>query len=147
MRTVLDSFTLITYDCAITANQGENLQRLFTMFPDGWPGAGLFLLRLVAAIPLLIGATPGFWGAPQNGLYAKYVAISVGSLLLAGLWTPVAGTLQAIVEVWFGFSEKGGAGVHFLLAALGVSLVMLGPGAWSVDARLFGRKRIDIRTR
>jgi hypothetical protein len=34
-----------------------------------------------------------------------------------------------------------------LLAALGVSLVMPGPGAWSVDARLFGRKQIDIRSR
>jgi putative oxidoreductase len=125
----------------------ENLQRLFTMFPGGWPGAGLLLLRLAAAIPLLIGATSELFGAPQNGLYAEYIAISVGSLLLAGFWTPVAGALQAIVEVWFGFSQKGGADVHFLLAALGVSLVMLGPGAWSVDARLFGRKRIDIRTR
>lgn len=117
------------------------------MFPDGWPGAGLFLLRLAAAVPLLIGATPGFFGAPQNGLYANYIAIGVGSLLLAGLWTPVMGTLQAIIEVWFGFSQGGGADMHLLLAALGVSLVMLGPGAWSVDARLFGRKRIDIRTR
>jgi putative oxidoreductase len=123
------------------------LQRLFTMFPDGWPGAGLLLLRLAAAIPLLIGGTSEFLGAPQNGLYAKYIAMGVGSLLLAGLWTPVAGALQAIIEVWFGFSQGGGASVHFLLAALGVSLVMLGPGAWSVDARLFGRKRIDIRTR
>ena len=123
------------------------MQRLFTMFPDGWPGAGLFLLRLAAAIPLLIGATSGFFGVAQNGLYAKYIAMGVGSLMLAGLWTPVVGALQAIIEVWFGFSQGGGADVHLLLAALGVSLVMLGPGAWSLDARLFGRKRIDIRTR
>jgi putative oxidoreductase len=116
------------------------------MFPDGWPGAGLFLLRLAAAIPLLIGATSEFFGAPQNGLYAKYIAMGVGSLLLAGLWTPVVGALQAIIEVWFGFFHGGGTGVHFLHAALGVSLVMLGPGAWSVDARLFGRKRINIRS-
>ena len=123
------------------------MQRLFTMFPSSWPGAGLFLLRLAAAIPLLIGATSELFGAPQNDLYAIYIAIGVGCMLLAGFWTPVAGALQAIVEVWFGLSQKGGAGVHALLAALGVSLVMLGPGAWSVDARLFGRKRIDIRTR
>jgi len=123
------------------------LQRLFTMFPDGWPGAGLFLLRLAAAIPLLTGAALGFFGAPQTGLYEKYITIAVGSLLLAGLWTPVAGALQAIIEVWFGFFQGGGTSMHFLLAALGVSLVMLGPGAWSVDARLFGRKRIDIRPR
>lgn len=117
------------------------------MFPDGWPGAGLFLLRLAAAIPLLIGATPRFFGAPQDGLYGQYISIVVGSLLLAGLWTPVAGALQAIIEVWFGFYQGGEADAHFLLVALGVSLVMLGPGAWSVDARLFGRKRIDIRRR
>jgi putative oxidoreductase len=117
------------------------------MFPGGWPGAGLLVLRLAAGIPLLLEGCSGFWGAPHDGLYARFIAIGVGSLLLAGLWTPVAGALQAIIEVWFGFSQGVGADVHFLLAALGVSLVMLGPGAWSVDARLFGRKRIDIRGR
>ena len=115
------------------------------MFPGGWPGAGLLLLRLAAAVPLLIGVTSEFFGTPENGHYAKYITIGVGSLLLAGLWTPVAGAFQAIIEIWFSFSQGGGTGVHLPLAALGVSLVMLGPGAWSVDARLFGRKRIDIR--
>lgn len=123
------------------------MQRLFTMFPRGWPGAGLLLIRLAAAIPLLIGASSKLFGTPPNGLYAEYIEIGVGSLLVAGLWTPVAGALQAVIEVWFGFSRGGGAGVHFLLAALGVSLVMLGPGGRSVDALLFGRKRIDIRGR
>jgi putative oxidoreductase len=86
--------------------------------------------------------------APQLGPQPMYFAtIGVGILLLAGLWTPVAGALQAIIEVWIFFSRGHEANLHLLLAALGVSLVMLGPGAWSVDARLFGRKRIDIRTR
>ena len=102
------------------------------------------LLRLAAAIPLPIGATSELFGAPQNGLYAAYIGIGVGSLLVAGLWTPVAGALQAVIEVWIGFSRGDGTGVYFLIAALGVSLVMLGPGACSVDALLFGRKRIDI---
>jgi hypothetical protein len=31
-----------------------------------------------------------------------------------------------------------------MLAALGAALAMVGPGAWSVDALLFGRKHIDI---
>jgi len=127
-------------------SEGEALQRLFTMFPRGWPGAGLLLLRLAAAIPLLIGATSKLFGTPQNGLYAACIEIGIGSLLVAGLWTPVAGALQAVIEVWFGFS-RGGADVHFVLAALGVSLIMLGPGGRSVDALLFGRKRIDIRSR
>ena len=117
------------------------------MFPGGWPGAGLLVLRLAAAIPL-IGGGVAVRDAPQLGFHAMYCAtIGVGILLLAGLWTPVAGALQAIIEVWIFFSRGDGANVHLLLAALGVSLVMLGPGAWSVDARLFGRKRIDIRGR
>jgi putative oxidoreductase len=123
------------------------LQRLFTMFPGGWPGAGLLVLRLAAAIPLLLEGCPGFWEVPHDGLFAKFIAIGVGSLLLAGLWTPVAGVLQSIIEIWTIFARGTTPSMHVLLAALGVSLVMLGPGAWSVDARLFGRKRIDIRSR
>ena len=142
-----DSDSLLPSAHAIAARRGETLQRLFTMFPRGWPGAGLLLLRLAAGIPLLIGATSELFGAPQNGLYVAFIEIGVGSLLVAGLWTPVAGALQAVIEVWFGFSPGGGTGVHFVLAALGVSLVMLGPGGRSVDALLFGRKRIDIRGR
>ena len=118
------------------------------MFPGGWPGAGLLVLRLTAAIPLIIGNGLAVRDAPQLGLHAMHFAtIGVGILLLAGLWTPVAGALQAIIEVWIFLSRGDGANMHLLLAALGVSIVMLGPGAWSVDARLFGRKRIDIRGR
>jgi putative oxidoreductase len=118
------------------------------MFPGGWPGAGLLVLRLAAAIPLIIGGGLAVRDAPQLVLHAIYFAtIGVGILLLAGLWTPITGALQAIIELWTVFSQADAAIVHILLAALGVSLVMLGPGAWSVDARLFGRKRIDIRGR
>jgi len=117
------------------------------MFPDGWPGVGLFVLRLATAIPLLIGGRSEFWGMPHDPLYVRFIAIGVGGLLLAGLWTPVAGVLQAIIELWIVFSMGNAAVVHLLLAALGLSVAMLGPGAWSVDARLFGRKKIDIRSR
>jgi uncharacterized membrane protein YphA (DoxX/SURF4 family) len=116
------------------------------MFPSGWPGAGLLVLRLSAAIPLLVEGCSELWGPPHYGLYAGFIAIGVGSLLLTGLWTPVAGALQAVIEAWIIFGRGGTPGIHLLLAALGVSLVMLGPGAWSLDARLFGRKRIDIRS-
>jgi uncharacterized membrane protein YphA (DoxX/SURF4 family) len=36
---------------------------------------------------------------------------------------------------------------HILLATLGTAVALLGPGAWSVDARLFGWKRINIPNR
>ncbi|HEX8765158.1 MAG TPA: hypothetical protein VF740_08355 [Candidatus Acidoferrum sp.] len=54
---------------------------------------------------------------------------------------------EPIGMLWIAFSSVDAAVVHLLLAVLGASLAMLGPGAWSVDARLFGRKRIDIRSR
>jgi uncharacterized membrane protein YphA (DoxX/SURF4 family) len=76
-----------------------------------------------------------------------FVMIGIGALLLAGLWTPITGTMLAIIEVWFAVTHADRAEMHLPLAALGASLVMLGPGAWSVDARLFGRKRLDIRSR
>ena len=124
------------------------MQRLFTMFPGGWPGAGLLVLRLTAAIPLIVGGSLDLKGVPHSGLYPiQFAVIGVGILLLTGLWTPIAGALQALIELWIVFSPGDAAVVHLLLAALGASLVMLGPGAWSVDARLFGRKRIVIRSR
>ena len=118
------------------------------MFPGGWPGAGLLVLRLTAAIPLIAGGSLDLKGVPHSGLYAiQFAAIGVGILLLAGLWTPIMGALQALIQLCVIFSSGNGVLVHLLLAALCLSLVMLGPGAWSVDARLFGRKRIDIRSR
>jgi putative oxidoreductase len=68
--------------------------------------------------------------------------------LLVGLWTPVMGTLVAVDEVWIAFSSYDSPRVdpwiHVFLAILAVSVAMLGPGAWSIDARLFGRKRFDL---
>jgi putative oxidoreductase len=60
--------------------------------------------------------------------------------IVIGLWTPIAGALIAAVEVWSAFVYPGNPGMAILLATLGATLAMIGPGAFSVDARLFGRK-------
>jgi len=70
---------------------------------------------------------------------------AAGIFLLVGLWTPLVGTLVTIVEAWIAFLGTGDPLVPIILAALGATLAMIGPGAWSVDARLFGRKYIETR--
>jgi uncharacterized membrane protein YphA (DoxX/SURF4 family) len=86
--------------------------------------------------------------APPPALINLHLlAAGTAVLLLVGLWTPVAGVLMAVAEVGLTFSHPIDPWRHILLGALGVALAMLGPGAWSVDARLFGRKRIHIPQR
>jgi len=62
-------------------------------------------------------------------------------LLLFGLWTPVVGIIVASRELWIVFSG-GDPWMPLVLATLGATLAMIGPGAWSIDARLFGRRQI-----
>jgi putative oxidoreductase len=94
----------------------------------------------------LLGVLPGPIAFTQN-----LVAAAGGLFLLAGLWTPVTGALVAIDELWIAlsrhFSQQAGQWIHILLAVLMAAVAMLGPGAWSIDARLFGRKRFDIGDR
>jgi uncharacterized membrane protein YphA (DoxX/SURF4 family) len=132
---------------------GCSLQRLFSTFPDGRPGFGLLLLRLgagVALIGLAISGLLGIAGEPIS--VARDLVAAVGGIfLLAGLWTPLIGALVAIDELWIGISlhssQKDGQWIHILLVVLTAGVAMLGPGAWSVDARLFGRKRFEIGDR
>jgi putative oxidoreductase len=123
------------------------LQRLFSTFPEGLPGAGLVFLRAITAIPFLQHGIARLWPASQPLIIAQVVAAGAAALLLAGLWTPVAGALLAGAELWLAFSHAVDPWMHVLVGALGIALAMLGPGAWSVDARLFGRKRIRIPQR
>ena len=52
--------------------------------------------------------------------------------------------LEAVSELLMALSRPVVYESHALLAIVALSLVFLGPGAWSVDALLFGRKRIAI---
>ena len=121
------------------------MQRLFSSFADGWPGAGLLLLRLLAGSGLLYGGILSAWSAFDLAQTVQPVlAAAFGAMLVVGLFTPFAGTMAAAVEVWIAFSHLGNRWPEIGLAGLCLSLVMIGPGAWSIDARLFGRKQIDL---
>ena len=117
------------------------MQRRFSTFPDGWPGRGLLLLRLTVSVPLL------YWGIHNQfadrdpiSLMRDCLAAAGGLLIMSGLWIPIVGVLVALIELWIAVSEPSAPERHVLIAALAASLAMLGPGAWSVDAQLFGRK-------
>ena len=121
------------------------MQRLFSTFADGWPGAGLLLLRVLAGTGLLycgiLSARPEFDIAH---VAPPVVAAAFGALLVVGLFTPFAGIVAAAVEVWIAFSHPGFGWPQIGLAVLSLCLALIGPGAWSIDARLFGRKQIDL---
>ena len=128
------------------------MQRLFSTFASGWPGAGLLLLRLLTGVILIhFGIVSVLNAPPLTMIVLQIIGSGAGILLLAGLWTPVAGVLAAIVKVWIAvsrvLSDSGDPWIAFLQAVLGAVLAMVGPGAWSIDARLFGRKRIDMPER
>ena len=121
------------------------MQRLFSSFADGWPGAGLLLLRLLAGSGLLYGGIVSARSAFDTAQMVPPVLVAAfGAMLVVGLFTPFAGIMAAAVEVWIAFSYSGYRWPALGLAGLCLSLVMIGPGAWSIDARLFGRKQIDL---
>ena len=119
------------------------MQRLFTTFAHGWPGFGLLVQRLVAGAVLIHQANALFENATT---IAAPTSAGVGTVLaifiMIGLWTPFAGALVVGFEVWIAFFRPGNPATEILLAALGATLAMIGPGSCSIDSQLFGRKHI-----
>ena len=104
----------------------------------GWISAlaiGLFLLRLVAAVGILL-----------RGSGSRLVETGAALLLLVGLWTSTAGPIISLIEAWRLVSESGGW-VAVLIAAITCALALIGPGAWSIDAQFRGWHRIEIPPR
>jgi putative oxidoreductase len=133
-----------------TIEVGCTLQRLYSTFPNSWPGFGLLLLRLGIGIALIYLGMSRLFGTPGEPIPVAQDLIEAagGVFLLAGLWTPVIGAIIAIDELWIAFlhtSQPDSRLLHIFLAVLAAGVAMLGPGAWSIDARLFGRKRFKTR--
>lgn len=125
------------------------MQRLFSTFADGWPGAGLLLLRLLTGAALIDFGIAGVReGPPPLTVALQIIGIAAAIFLLMGVFTPLAGVLAAAVEVWIAIlqfsSRSGDPWVTLAQAILAAALAMIGPGAWSIDARRFGRKHIDL---
>jgi putative oxidoreductase len=103
-------------------------------------------MRLVAGIILISYGIGKFCAnQPVGPAILDAIAIGDGVLLIAGLWTPVASSLVVVFAVGNLFIQHMDPSASILLATMGAALALVGPGAWSVDAWLFGWKRIDIR--
>jgi putative oxidoreductase len=121
------------------------VRRLFSNFARGLPGIGLLLLRLVCGSYLIIAGVAWCRGS-QNAasMTAGLFAVADGALLFVGLWTPVAGPIVLALSAWNILAQHGSPHFAILLAAIGAALALIGPGAISMDARLFGWKKIDL---
>ena len=122
---------------------GTSVQRLFSTFADGWPGGGLLAQRLLTGGALVYcGVTCATVNPICGAVVPESIAAVAGVLLIAGAWTPIAGAVVGIVEASLAFLSPAHATFPLFLAVLGATLAMIGPGTWSLDAWLFGRKRI-----
>lgn len=121
------------------------MRRLFSTFARGWPGVGLLLLRLVVGVALVWRAVEklNHASSPLQVTVLLVLPIGLGLLLFVGLWTPLAGTLVTGIQACEILWKVADPWTYVFVGTIGAALAMLGPGFWSVDARLYGWKRIN----
>ena len=126
---------------------GLPVRRFFSNFAGGWPALGLLLIRVAAGAALIVDGIMSLHehaGHPVSPLILSVLALLDGAMLVAGLWTPLAGILAIAVSAGGMLIHRGNPSLGILLASMGAGLALVGPGAISIDAWIFGLKKIDI---
>jgi putative oxidoreductase len=98
---------------------------------------------LTSTILLYCGASHLHQNAKLAPSLPCLIAAVAGVLLLLGFWTPLAGITIAIVGVWVFFASSAHSLTAIIVAVLGATVAMIGPGMWSIDAKLYGRKHLQ----
>ena len=126
------------------------MQRLFSTFADGWPGVGLLLLRFITSAALIhFGIISIREGPPSSIVGLQIIGITAAVFLFVGYLTPLAGGLASVAKLGVAVGRlasycSGDPWIALAEAMLAAGLAMTGPGAWSIDARRFGRKHFDL---
>ena len=122
------------------------MRRLFSSFPNGLVGTGLLLLRLTLVGGLFADAATRLHDPNFSPILAAVVEALTGASLLIGLGTPIVAIFVCVLRLGMLAATQGTIELHLLLSAIGLCLALTGPGAWSIDAHLFGRRRVEIRS-
>ena len=103
---------------------------------------GLLSLRSSAAIALLV---ENYGHRQDPPLWMKSAAIILAITLFAGYLTPLAAAMALLLHGLLWLTLGGGTAAIVLIVSLDIlALALLGPGAYSVDAFLFGRRIVVL---
>ena len=113
------------------------------MFPIGAAGGALFVLRVSVAVTLVAPELrPKEYPTP---LWVVLCSLVLAIFLVLGFLTPYCAVLGCVAEIIAFVVADGRNGLHLATSIVdGGVLAVTGPGAYSIDARMFGRRILTV---